>query len=44
MVFPDSDHDSSPAAFSVSGGTCTFTHQTYGADKFSYCANFNGKD
>lgn len=38
MVFPDSDYDDS--ALSVSGGTYTFTHQAYGADKFRYSANF----
>ena len=44
MVFPDSDHDSSLVAFSVIGSTYTFMHQAYGADKFCYWANFNGKD
>ncbi|KAM5531218.1 hypothetical protein V8D89_015136, partial [Ganoderma adspersum] len=38
MVFPDSDYDD--AALSVSGGTYTFTHQAWGADKFRYSANF----
>ncbi len=38
MVFPESDYDD--AALSVSGGTYTFTHQAYGADKFRYSANF----
>ena len=38
MVFPDSDYDGS--ALSVSGGTYTFTHQAFGADKFRYSANF----
>ena len=38
MVFPDSDYDSS--AFSVSGGTYTFTHKALGADMFRYSANF----
>ncbi|KAH9946048.1 glycoside hydrolase family 13 and glycosyltransferase family 5 protein [Epithele typhae] len=38
MVFPDSDYDSD--AFSVSGGTYTFKHSAWGADKFRYSANF----
>ncbi|KAI0748206.1 glycoside hydrolase family 13 and glycosyltransferase family 5 domain-containing protein [Daedaleopsis nitida] len=38
MVFPDSDYDNS--AFSVSGGTYTFTHKALGADMYRYSANF----